>query len=141
MLVVEHDEETISRADYVIDIGPGAGRLGGQVIAQGTPRQVAAEPKSLTGQYLSGKKSIPVPKTRRKGKGEFLTIKGATEHNLKNVDVSIPLGTLTVVTGVSGSGKSSLINDILYRAVAHELYGSKAEPGAHASIEGPRTAR
>lgn len=136
VLVVEHDQETIARADYVIDIGPGAGRLGGEVIAQGTPAMVAAEPRSLTGQYLSGARSIAIPKTRRKGKGEFLTIKGATEHNLKNVDVSFPLGTLTVVTGVSGSGKSSLVNDILYRSVAKEIYGSKAEPGAHASIEG-----
>jgi excinuclease ABC subunit A len=136
VLVVEHDAETIERADYVIDLGPGAGRLGGELVASGTPDEIERNPASLTGQYLAGAQSIPVPASRRKGNGKQLAIRGASQHNLKDVDADIPLGLFTVVTGVSGSGKSTLINEILYRALAKEVYGSHEEPGAHSSIEG-----
>jgi excinuclease ABC subunit A len=135
VLVVEHDAETIERADYVIDLGPGAGRLGGELVAQGTPAQIAANPHSLTGRYLSGELSIPVPEKRRKAEMS-ISVKDAHQHNLKNLDVEIPLGVLTVVTGVSGSGKSTLVNEIVYRSLAREIYGSREEPGAHGSLAG-----
>ena len=136
VLVVEHDADTIERADYVIDLGPGAGRLGGELVAQGTPADIAKNPNSLTGQYLTGRLEISVPEKRRKAGAGKVVIKGATEHNLRGIDVEFPLGLLILITGVSGSGKSTLINDILYRAAAKEVYGSRAEPGAHTSITG-----
>ena len=136
LLVVEHDEDTMRAADYIVDIGPGAGVHGGQVVAAGTAEEVMNTPGSITGDYLSGRKKIPVPAQRRAGSGQFLTVRGAAENNLQNVDVSIPLGTFTCVTGVSGSGKSSLVNEILYKRLAADLNRAKTRPGKHAGIEG-----
>ena len=136
LLVVEHDEETMYAADQIIDIGPGAGEHGGQVVAQGTVEEIKQVPNSMTGTYLSGRKFIPVPKHRRSLDGRYLTIKGARANNLKNIDVSIPLGVFTVVTGVSGSGKSTLINDILYNALGAKLNGARLRPAEHDRIEG-----
>ena len=136
LIVVEHDEDTMRAADYLIDIGPGAGSHGGQVVSAGTPEEVMADPNSLTGQYLSGKKRIEVPSVRRKGNGKFLTVRGARENNLRGIDVTVPLGTFTCVTGVSGSGKSSLVNEILYKKLGVELNRMKAHPGRHDAIEG-----
>jgi excinuclease ABC subunit A len=136
VLVVEHDEETIRTADYLLDIGPGAGIHGGEVVAAGTPDEVAKHPASITGQYLLGKKSIRVPKKRRAGNGKSIHIKGARENNLKNVDVEIPLGQMVVVSGVSGSGKSSLINDILAKELSARLMRANEVPGRHDDIEG-----
>ena len=136
LIVVEHDTDTMLAADYLVDIGPGAGDNGGRVMAIGTPVEVMKNENSLTGKYLSGKECIEVPKTRRKGNKKYLQIKGARSHNLKNIDVKIPLGTFTCVTGVSGSGKSSLINDILCKAVSKKLYKSKDIPGDHDKILG-----
>ena len=136
LLVVEHDEDTMREADYIVDIGPGAGVHGGQVVACGTAQEIMDNPASITGDYLSGRKKIPVPSERRTGNGHFLVVKGASENNLQNVDVSIPLGTFTCVTGVSGSGKSSLVNEILYKRLASDLNRAKTRPGKHQSIEG-----
>ncbi len=136
VLVVEHDEDTIRAADYVLDLGPGAGELGGHVVAMGTPDEIIANPRSLTGQFLSGARAIAVPAERRKGNGQFVTIHDPREHNLKGMAVRIPLGTFTCVTGVSGSGKSTLVNDILYRALAQMLHRAQDRPGAHTRIEG-----
>ena len=135
LIVVEHDEDTMKEADYIVDIGPGAGEHGGEVVAAGTAKEIMKNKKSVTGAYLSGRKKIPVPEERREPKG-FLKILGARENNLKNIDVEIPLGVMTCVTGVSGSGKSSLVNEILYKALAKELNRARTIPGKHTRIEG-----
>ncbi len=136
LIVVEHDEDTMRAADYIVDIGPGAGIHGGQVVAAGTPQEIMDCKESLTGQYLSGEKKIPIPQQRRPGNGKFLEVLGAAENNLQQIDVQIPLGTFTCVTGVSGSGKSSLVNAVLYRTLAHELNNAKANPGKVRRING-----
>ena len=136
VIVVEHDEDTMYASDYIVDIGPGAGVHGGEVVCAGTLEEIMACDRSVTGQYLSGKKFIPVPATRREGNGKWLTVKGAQQNNLKKVNASIPLGTFTAVTGVSGSGKSSLINEILYKGLAAKLNQAKARPGKHKEIIG-----
>ena len=136
LIVVEHDEDTMYAADHIVDIGPAAGVHGGQVVAEGTVEDIKNNPNSITGQYLSGKKKIEVPEHRREGNGHFIEIRGAAENNLKNIDVKIPLGKLTCVTGVSGSGKSSLINDILYKELANRLNRAKYRPGKHKDITG-----
>ena len=136
LIVVEHDTDTMKACDYLVDIGPRAGIHGGEVVASGTPQEVMKNPNSLTGKYLTGELKIEVPSKRRKGNKKFLEIKGASENNLKNINVKFPLGTFICVTGVSGSGKSSLINEILYKAVASNLYRTKLKPGKYKSIKG-----
>lgn len=136
LLVVEHDEDTMRAADYIVDIGPGAGVHGGQVVATGTAEDVMNTSGSITGDYLSGRRKIPIPETRRTGSGKFLTVRGAAENNLAEIDVTVPLGTLTCVTGVSGSGKSSLVNEIIYKKLAADLNRVKVRPGRHDGIEG-----
>ena len=136
LIVVEHDEDTMYAADYIVDIGPGAGIHGGEVVCAGTVEEIKACERSITGQYLSGKKKIEVPKVRRAGNGKQLTVKGAAENNLQHIDVSFPLGTFTAVTGVSGSGKSSLVNEILYKHLAHDLNGARARGGRCDAITG-----
>jgi len=136
VIVVEHDEDTIRAADWVIDMGPGAGVHGGQVVAEGTPADIMASPQSLTGQYLTGVRRIEVPAVRRRGDGRAITVRGAREHNLQGIDATFPLGTLTCVTGVSGGGKSTLVIETLYKAVAKRLHGAREHPGAHDGIDG-----
>jgi excinuclease ABC subunit A len=136
LIVVEHDEETMQEADHIVDIGPGPGVHGGEVVAQGTLEEIMAVPESITGQYFSGKRSIPVPATRREGNGEAITVIGAQENNLQNIDVTFPLGKFICVTGVSGSGKSTLVNEILYKGISQKLYRSLKKPGQYTSIEG-----
>ena len=136
LIVVEHDTDTMLAADYLVDIGPGAGEQGGYVVAAGTPKEVMDCENSLTGRYLKGTEKIDIPLKRRKGNKKYLEIKGAKENNLKNINVKIPLGTITLITGVSGSGKSTLINEILYKALAVKVYGSKLKPGKYKEIKG-----
>ena len=136
LIVVEHDEDTMRAADYIVDVGPGAGSHGGEIVAAGTMEEIIAEPRSITGQYLSGYKKIPVPSARRVGNGKFLTVEGATENNLKDIDISIPLGTLSCVTGVSGSGKSSLVREILQKTLSGRLNHARTRPGACRCVRG-----
>ena len=136
LIVVEHDTDTMMASDYIYDIGPKAGENGGYIVAEGTPEEIMLNEKSITGRYLSGKEKIEVPKTRRKGNGKFIEIKGAKENNLKNINVKFPLGTFICVTGVSGSGKSSLVNEILYKKLTSEIYNSKEKPGKFKEIKG-----
>lgn len=136
LIVVEHDGETMFAADHIVDIGPGAGTNGGEVVCQGTVEEIMACDRSITGQYLSGKKEIKVPETRREGNGKFLTVKGAAENNLKDIDVKIPLGKLVCVTGVSGSGKPLIVNEILYKGAASVTNKLREKPGKHKKITG-----
>jgi len=136
VVVVEHDEETMLKADHLIDFGPGAGELGGRVVAEGTPAQVMRVKESLTGAYLSGRKQIPMPEGRRKGNGQVLEVRGASEHNLQHLDTKFPLGTLLAVTGVSGAGKSTLVNGILYPALARKLHDARSAIGEHKALLG-----
>jgi excinuclease ABC subunit A len=136
VVVVEHDEETMEEADWLVDFGPGAGELGGEIVAEGTPAQVMKVEKSLTGAYLSGRRRIEIPAKRRRGNGQRISLHGATANNLKSVDVEIPLGVFTAVTGVSGAGKSTLINKVLYPALSRALYGSREVPGAYKALSG-----
>jgi excinuclease ABC subunit A len=136
VLIVEHDAETIETADWILDLGPGAGEHGGEIVAEGSIKDILNTPASLTGAYLSGRKQVPIPETRRRGNGESITILGASEHNLKNIDVKLPLGTLVCITGVSGSGKSTLMVDVLHKAMARKLHRARSQPGKHTGIEG-----
>ncbi len=136
LVVVEHDEDTIREADFVVDIGPGAGINGGEIVFTGTPKELTECKQSVTGDYLSGRRQIPIPKSRRKGNGKYIKVIGASHNNLKNIDVEFPLGEFVAVTGVSGSGKSSLVNEILYKSISKTIYNSKAKPGNHKKIEG-----